>query len=335
MIIWNLSLTRVLDDTASMVCTSRCWTRYIVLRHWCTVMLELSGFILAWVNRIDSGVRSSCLLGILLGCLLLASLTFILLITRSLFKGLSLLVIDLWITISRHYRWLLSKMSKLVWGCTTRKTVSKSWLLHFIWLEMMNFLVLGIGCTNGLFSISYSILDHDISIRTIWIHGVTLVSANLLLSITCRRNTCRALIGMTYSELQELFYVFRWHFGRCTVTNLNHLGFRIVVWTWRSLWWHLLVVPAMVHTNLMSVIYITGLMWIRATWTLSWGYALWVLLAHDALVGHVITRNHALILNWCTLLLIFPTLIGCIPSEKITRFLEVIWVWLGYIEKTI
>ena len=84
-IIWDLSLTRVLNHTASMVCTSRCWTRNVVLCHWLTViMLELGRFILAWVNRIDSGVRSSCLLGILLGCLLLAPLTFILLITRSL-----------------------------------------------------------------------------------------------------------------------------------------------------------------------------------------------------------------------------------------------------------
>lgn len=83
-IVWNLSLTRVLNYTASMVCTSRCWTRNVVLCHRLTVMLELSRFILAWVNRIDSGVRSSCLLGILLGCLLLAPLTFILLITRSL-----------------------------------------------------------------------------------------------------------------------------------------------------------------------------------------------------------------------------------------------------------
>ena len=106
-IIWNLSLARVLDDTASMICTSRCWTRNVVLSHRCSMMLKLRGFILAWVNRIDSGVRSSCLLGILLGCLLLAALTLILLITRILFEWLSLLVIDLWITISWHNRWLL------------------------------------------------------------------------------------------------------------------------------------------------------------------------------------------------------------------------------------
>ena len=221
-------------------------------------------------------------------------------------------------------------MSELVWGRTTWKTVSQSWLLHFICLEMVNFLVLGVGCTNSLFSISYSILDHDVSIRLIWIHGVTLVSANLLLSISCSRNryTCRALIGMTYSELQELFYVFRWHFGRCTVTDLNHFGFRIVMWTWWSLWWHLLVVPAMMHTTVMSLIMNTSLMRIVATWTLSWGYAVRVLLANDALISHVIV-NHARILNRSPLLLIFPTLIGCIPPEKISRFLEVVLVWLG------
>ena len=194
---------------------------------------------------------------------------------------------------------------------------------------MVNFLVLGIGCSNGLFSISYSILDDDIPLRIIRIHGVTLVSANLLLHISWRRNISRALIRMTNSELQELFYVFRWYFGRCTALHLNHLGFRIVMWTWWSLLWHLLVVPAMVHYDWMSMIINTGLMLIMATGTLSWGYAIRVLLAHDALIVYVTARNHTRILNRCTLLLIFATLIGCIPSEKITRFLEVILVWIG------
>ena len=198
---------------------------------------------------------------------------------------------------------------------------------------MVDFLVLGIGCSNGLFSISYSILDHDIALRGIWINGVTLVSANLLLTIiscSINRYTSSALIGMTNSELQELFYVFRWYFGRCTVTYLNHLGFRIIMRTWWSLWWHLLVVPAMVHSNtVMSLIMNTGLMTIRASRTLSWWYTIRMLLANDTLIRHVIAHNHALVLDRCTLLLIFPTLIGCIPSEKITRFLEVVLVWLG------
>ena len=219
-------------------------------------------------------------------------------------------------------------MGKLIRCGTVWKAFSHTWLLHFVRLEMVDLLVLGIGCANGLLPISYAILDHNIALSSIWIHGVTLISTNLLLTISCSRNgyACRALISMTHTKLQELFNILRTHFGWCTVPDLNHLGLRIVVRA-RRVWWHFLVVPAMVHSSWVSMN--TGLMRIRATRALSGGYAVRVFLAHNTLVGNMIARGHSLILNWRTLLLIFPTLIGCIPSEKITRFLEVTLVSAG------
>ena len=108
-------------------------------------------------------------------CPLICLLIF--LVTRSLFKRLALLVIDLAISVPRHYRTLLAVMSVLngLWYTVSQLRIAP--IAHMSRLEVEHLLILvGCGDNVGGFSIP-AILKYDIAAMAAgpWLNNAALL----------------------------------------------------------------------------------------------------------------------------------------------------------------
>jgi len=87
-----------------------CRSGNIILSHWLRmVVLVFDGLILTWVDGVDPCVGATSDLVVIT-----LILQFVLLIARSLFQRFPLLIVDLTVTITRHYWTLLANIGELV-----------------------------------------------------------------------------------------------------------------------------------------------------------------------------------------------------------------------------
>lgn len=279
--------------------------------------------ILTWVNWVTSCVRvcTICLMinDTRLGYFISLGVLFI---ACCFFQWLTLLVIDLAVTVTWH-NWTLLAMMYVFHRLLTDCTVSKSWisrLARVVLLEVVNFLILRICSSyNILLSISHTVLHYDVGTimaTSAWLYNTTLLDwAKCLIRAMDRANRAlswylvlRVLARLTNSKLQKLFNVlwgnFRWS------SNLNNFGLCLVVST-RDLFSGILGLACI------------GTCWMP--WALSWVYTF-----RNRLT--LIVR--AWLSFWATVSWVLSGLIRCVPPEEISALwtdLEVTWTWAIWI----
>jgi hypothetical protein len=152
--------TRLLYDASSVSGRARCRSRDVVLSQGLLVVAAvLDRLILAGVHGVSPSVGSTCRL--VIGCLASSLvLQFVLLIARGLLERLPLLVVDLAVAVARHDRTLLTKMGILVRG--SLGLIGGALSGSLILLEVVDLLVLGVGCANRLLPVSNAVLEQDV-----------------------------------------------------------------------------------------------------------------------------------------------------------------------------
>lgn len=288
------------------------------------VTVILHRVILAWVYRVTSSILAYAI------CLLvnnswLSSIIFsIFLVTWCFFQWFALLIINLAVSVTRHYWTLLTMMSVFDRLCNTFSELWISRTTHMVLLKVVNLLILSVGRSHILLSVSdSSILMYDIAVMATspWLDYTTLLNRSKCLIWSMDRADSSLswdLIGgvlpsLTNSKLEQLFDVLGRDLGRCSY--LNHFCLRLIVRSWRRFGYVLWAYAMLVDRCYSSC---------GVTWALSWSYAFW----------GVRTLVHVTLASWLrfgtSMSRIFARLVRCVSSEEISAFradLEVTWTW--------
>ena len=330
MVIMHLLLNGSLLRAVWLRCASRtvrgCSSGDVVLlKRLLVVTIVLGGLILARINWVASCVGACPTISLVVNSWLCHFIAlWIFFIAWSFFQWLSLLIIDLAVTITWHDGTLLTVM-RILDRLLPNLTISQSWvcwLTSMVLLEMVYLLVLGVSSSYYiLFSISHAILDNNIgivvTIVTIcpWL-DTTLLNRSKGLVGSMNRAYCPLgwdLIGwvlpwLTNSKLQKLFDVLGWHLGRSS--NLNYFCLCLVMSS-----------SYLLGSVRRGVLVCSRVARCRMAWTLSWV---------DSSFWRCIMIYAAGCCFWASVHLVFPRLIRCVSSEEISAFwtdLKVSWTW--------
>jgi hypothetical protein len=293
------------------------------------VAVVLDRLILAWVNRVDTGVWLCAAVGLVVDdsrlCGFICLLVF--LVTRSLFKRLALLVINLAVSVPRHYWTCLAMVSVLNWLSSTvpQLRITCAPFAPVCRLEMVHLLILS-GCYSNILFPNLSILMCVMALATSpWLNDTTLLDWAELLGICSLDRThrslgwnmvSRVLSRLPNSKLKKLFDVLWRHLGWCS--NLDDLCFWLVMASWLFLHLHILwAYPMLLIINWWDTVW-------RISWALPWGDIFWT---GWTLIHVPRARCGGL---WANVSWIFTRLVRCVSSKEISAFwanLEVTWTW--------
>ena len=303
--------------------TVRSWSRNVVLsKRLLVVAVVLDGLVLARVDWITSCVWSSSICLMVYDTWLCNFICLgVFLITWCFFQWLSLLIINLAITVTWHYWALLTMMGIFDWllpHCAISES-GISRLTIMVLLEVVNLLILGVSCSYYiLFPVSHAVLHHDVAVVATgsWLNNATLL------------NWAKSLVGaVDWAHCSLGWDLIRWILPWLTNSKLEKL-FDVL---WRDLWWssnlnHFCLWLVMASWHLLGCIWRCMLVWRGSTagwisWALSWADAF------RSSLNLIYTRRLSL---WSPVSWVLSRLIRCVSSEEISAFradLEVTWTW--------